>query len=55
MKSGHYYCITTTYDKKWILFDNMLIPSFQQIDLENEDIKEKIMLESVILIYTIDE
>jgi ubiquitin C-terminal hydrolase len=55
MKSGHYYCITTTYDKKWLLFDNMIIPSFQQIDLENEDIKEKIMLESVILIYTLDE
>lgn len=55
MESGHYYCITTSYDKKWILFDNMIIPSFQQIDIDNEDIKEKIMSDVVILIYTLDE
>ena len=52
--SGHYYTITTTYDKKWLLFDDMIVPSFEQIDLEDEDIIEKIMLEAVLLIYTLD-
>ena len=53
-KSGHYYSIISLSKKKWLLFDDMLIPSFQQIDLENDSIKEKIMVESVILIYTLE-
>jgi hypothetical protein len=52
--SGHYYCLIYTNQKKWLLFDDELIPSFEYIDLENEDIKQKIMLDSVILVYTLD-
>ena len=54
MYTGHYYSILTTYDRKWLLFDDMLIPSFEQIDLSDEDIKEKIMSEVTFVIYTLD-
>jgi ubiquitin C-terminal hydrolase len=53
IKSGHYYSIIYT-EKKWLKFDDMLVPSFEQIDLEDNDNKEKIMLESIMLIYTLD-
>lgn len=53
-KSGHYYAITTTHNKKWLLFDDNLVPSFEQIDLEDEDIQNKIMYEAVLIIYTLD-
>ena len=53
-KSGHYYAITTTHCKKWLLFDDNLVPSFEQIDLEDDDIQNKIMLEAVLIIYILD-
>jgi len=53
-KSGHYYAITTTHCKKWLLFDDNLVPSFEQIDLEDDDIQNKIMFEAVLIIYTLD-
>lgn len=53
-KSGHYYSVVYTYHHKWLLFDDNMIPSFEQIDMEDDDIKEKIMLESVMLIYTLE-
>jgi uncharacterized UBP type Zn finger protein len=52
--SGHYYCLVYTNQKKWILFDDEIIPSFEEIDLENEDLKDKIMLDAVMLIYTLE-
>jgi uncharacterized UBP type Zn finger protein len=54
IKSGHYYSVIYTYQRKWLLFDDNMIPSFEQIDMEDDDIKEKIMLESVMLIYTLE-
>jgi hypothetical protein len=52
--SGHYYSIVLTNNKKYQLFDDNLIPSFQQIELEDSDIKEKIMLEAVMIIYVLE-
>ena len=56
LASGHYYTVFPSYNKyQWLLFDDNLIPSFQQIDLKNEDTKEKIMIDAIIVIYTIKE
>ena len=50
----HYYCVSTTYEKnKWILFNNKMIPSFKIIDLKDENIKENIMNDAIIIIYKI--
>ncbi len=51
--SGHYYSVIIN-QKKWLLFDDNIIPSFQQIDLEDTDIKKQIMLESVMIIYVLE-
>jgi ubiquitin C-terminal hydrolase len=51
--SGHYYSIIAN-QKKWLLFDDNLIPSFQQIELEDTDIRDQIMLESVMLVYVLE-
>ena len=56
LNCGHYYTICTTTDKnRWLLFDDNLIPSFQEINLKDDDIKEKIMTDVIIIIYVIDE
>ncbi len=52
--SGHYYSIITTNKKKYQLFDDNLIPSFQQIELEDTEIKEQLMLEAIMLIYILE-
>jgi ubiquitin C-terminal hydrolase len=52
-KSGHYYSIVYN-NKKWLMFDDMMVPSFEQIDFEDEDIRNKIMLEAVLVIYLLD-
>ena len=52
-KSGHYYSIVYN-NKKWLLFDDMMVPSFEQIDFEDQDIRDKIMLEAVLVIYVLD-
>jgi len=51
--SGHYYSIISN-QKKWILFDDNLIPSFQNVDLEDTEIREQIMLDSVMIVYTLE-
>ena len=51
---GHYYTIINTHRNKWILFDDEIIPSFKEIDFEDSDFKDKIMLEAIMIIYTID-
>jgi hypothetical protein len=54
IKNKHYYSVCTTYEKnQWILFDNKMIPSFKIIDLKDENIKEKIMNDAIIIIYKI--
>jgi hypothetical protein len=53
-KSGHYYSLLTTSDNKWLLFDDNNIPSINNINIDDDDIKEKIMSEVEILIYTLD-
>jgi hypothetical protein len=52
---GHYYGLLTTNENNWLLFDDAYIPSIKKIDIDNDDIKEQIMSEVVILINTLDE
>lgn len=63
LNNGHYYSVVPIKhdikhdiknNKKWLLFDDMLIPSFEQIELDDEDIINKIMSESVLIIYVLD-
>jgi len=50
-KSGHYFSYVLTDDGRWLLFDDMMIPSFKQIDINNNEIKDKIMLECIFVVY----
>ena len=53
---GHYYTVFMSNNKhQWILFDDNLIPSFKYIDLKNDNIKEKIMTDTIMVMYTIEE
>jgi len=52
--SGHYYSVLSSYDKKWYIFDDTQIPSFKCIDLDDDDIKEKIMKDVLLIIYTLE-
>ncbi len=52
--SDHYYSVININKKEWLLFDDYLIPSFKKINLDDDDIKEKITSECVILIYSLD-
>ena len=54
LREGHYYTILNTNKSNWILFDDYLIPSFKRINMDDENIKDKIMSECVIVIYTLD-
>uniref|UniRef100_A0A6C0E9E5 USP domain-containing protein n=1 Tax=viral metagenome TaxID=1070528 RepID=A0A6C0E9E5_9ZZZZ len=51
-ENGYYYCINKKMDK-WILFDYHHIPSLTEIDISDDDVKEIIMTECVLLIYSI--
>lgn len=52
--SGNYYSII--YHNKYpILFNNKYFPSFTQININDDEIKDKIMTESVMLIYTLND
>jgi len=53
-KNGHYYTILLINKQEWIIFDDLQIPSFNSINLEDDNVKEKIMLESVMLLYTLE-
>ncbi|ARF09166.1 ubiquitin carboxyl-terminal hydrolase [Catovirus CTV1] len=50
IKEGHYYCILMNNDK-WLMFDDMSIPSLKEIDMSNPELIDKIKSESVFLIY----
>ena len=52
-KSGHYYSVIVS-NKKWLMFDDMSVPSFEQIDFVDKDICNKIMLEAILAIYVLD-
>jgi hypothetical protein len=54
LRTGHYYTILNINKNNWILFDDLNIPSFKKIDLDDENIKDKIMEECVIIIYSLD-
>lgn len=54
LKKSQYYSILNINKKDWIVFDNNLFPSFKKIDLDDEDIKNSIMEECVMLIYTLN-
>jgi uncharacterized UBP type Zn finger protein len=57
MENGHYYSIVKTNDikqTKWLIFDDTMIPSFEQIDFDDVDICNKIMLEAVVVVYVLD-
>ena len=47
---GYHYVIMSC-NNKWILFDDRHIPSFQEIDMRDKLIVDKIMKECVLLIY----
>lgn len=49
--SGHYYTILLSNDNKWILFDDIIIPSFKYININDINIQENIKLECVLLFY----
>jgi len=53
-ENGHYYALFVSGKKDWLFFDDLEIPSFKKIDLNNDKIKDKILSESVILIYSIE-
>jgi ubiquitin C-terminal hydrolase len=52
--TGHYYSVLSSYDKKWYIFDDTIIPSFKYIDLGDDDIKEKIMQDVLLIVYVLD-
>jgi hypothetical protein len=54
IKNGKYYSVFNINKKEWLLFDNNLIPSFKKIDINDNIIKNDIIKECVIVIYTID-
>lgn len=54
MKSGHYYTIVLTGDKRWLLFDDKNIPSIRQIDINDYDTRESIMLDCMFLFYVLE-
>lgn len=53
-QNGHYYTILLTSDNRWLLFDDMMIPSFKQIDINDRTIGDRIMRECVMLFYTLE-
>lgn len=54
MKSGHYYTVLLTNDRKWLLFDDKHIPSIKQIDINDYDIRDTIMMECMFLFYVLE-
>lgn len=51
--NGHYYSIINMNNDNWLLFDDTLIPSFEIIDLELDTVKNKIMSEVDMIIYSL--
>ncbi len=51
--SLHYYTVCYA-DKKWILFNDRVVPSIKHININDDDIKIKIQKECVLLFYVID-
>jgi hypothetical protein len=52
IESGHYY--TIIYNKnKSLIFDNKSFPSFNKININDDEVRDKIMSECVLLLYTI--
>lgn len=54
IKKGNYYSIFNINKKDWIMFDNTMIPSFKKIDINDDQIKNNIIKECVILIYILE-
>jgi ubiquitin C-terminal hydrolase len=50
IKSGHYYSYVLI-DSKWLKFDDQVIPSFVQININDFDVKNDIMDNSAMLFY----
>lgn len=50
INSGHYYAILS-HNNKWLMFDDLSIPSIREIDMSNKDLINKIKKECLLLIY----
>lgn len=50
MKEGHYYTILIN-SNKWLMFDDMSVPSLKEIDMSNTQLIDRIKSECVFLIY----
>lgn len=50
LKEGHYYSILIT-NNKWLMFDDLSIPSLREIDMSDLELIDKIKRECVFLIY----
>jgi len=54
IRTGHYYSIIFGSDNKWLIFDDLIIPSLKQVNIKDTAIMNKIKEECVFLIYTYD-
>jgi uncharacterized UBP type Zn finger protein len=54
-KSGHYYAVIFGSDNKWLLFNDLYVPSLQEINIHDEDTMNMIKRECVFLLYTYDD
>jgi ubiquitin C-terminal hydrolase len=54
-KSGHYYSIIFGSENKWFIFNDLEIPSLQEVDIRDNDIMTMIKRECVFLLYTYDD
>lgn len=54
-KSGHYYSVIFGSDNKWFLFNDLYVPSLQEINIKDEEMMDMIKREAVFLMYTYDD
>lgn len=51
LNSGHYYSLISLNNNRWLIFDDMKIPSFIEVKMDDKEITDMIKKDCIFLIY----